>query len=188
MTPDQGLNVLNRQRPTPIAPITQGLALLLAVGLAACQSHPPKPTQRERPWVNQPLAQSLPIPVEGVSVRSLTDTWGAARSNGRRHEGIDIFAAKGTPIRSTTVGVVQKISEGGAGGKAISILGPASSRHYYAHLQRFAALKVGDQVNVGTILGTVGDTGNAKGGRPHLHYGIYLNDGRAVNPYPYLVR
>jgi peptidoglycan LD-endopeptidase LytH len=167
---------------------TRTIGLLLLLGLAACQSQPAKKTDRSQPWLTQPLAKSLPIPVAGITARQLKNTWGAARSNGRRHEGIDIFAAKGTPIRSTTVGVVQKISEGGAGGKAISIVGPAFSRHYYAHLQRFAALKVGDQVNVGTILGTVGDTGNAKGGRPHLHYGIYLNDGRAVNPYPYLVR
>jgi murein DD-endopeptidase MepM/ murein hydrolase activator NlpD len=164
------------------------MGLLLLLGLAACQSQPAKNTNRAQPWRNQSLAQLLPIPVDGVTSQQLTNTWGAARSNGRRHEGIDIFAAKGTPIRSTTVGMVQKISEGGAGGKAISILGPASSRHYYAHLQRFAALKVGDLVKVGTVLGTVGDTGNAKGGSPHLHYGIYLNDGRAVNPYPYLVR
>jgi murein DD-endopeptidase MepM/ murein hydrolase activator NlpD len=171
--------------PTPLTQIT---GLLLLLGLTACQSQPVKNTHSAQPWRNQSLAQSLPIPVDGVSARQLKNTWGAARSNGRRHEGIDIFAAKGTSVRSTTVGVVQKISEGGAGGKAISIVGPASSRHYYAHLQRFAALKVGDPVKVGTVLGTVGDTGNAKGGSPHLHYGIYLNDGRAVNPYPYLVR
>ena len=162
------------------------LALFLVMlALTGCQSR----TNRQSPVaMPQSLSKRLIVPVQGVRARDLRDTWGAARANGRRHEGIDIFADAGTPIFSTTVGVVQKISTGGAGGRAIRIAGPANSSHYYAHLQRFADLKQGDRVEVGTLLGTVGNSGNAAGGRPHLHYGIYLQDGKAVNPYLYLVR
>lgn len=166
---------------------------LLGVALlGACTSQPSKTQSAQqisahRIWLaGQTLPRQLPVPVKGIKPAQLQDTWGAARSNGRRHEGIDIFAKTGTPVVSTTVGVIQKISTGGLGGNAIWVLGPELSRHYYAHLDDFGRFKVGDRVKMGDKLGTVGDTGNAKGGRPHLHYGIYRANGQATNPYPFL--
>jgi len=162
--------------------------------LAACTSKPSKTQSAQqisanRAWLaGQDLPRKLPVPVKGIKPTQLQDTWGAARSGGRRHEGIDIFAKTGTPVLSTTVGVVQKISSGGLGGKAIWVLGPQLTRHYYAHLDDFGRFKVGDRVKVGDKLGTVGDTGNAKGGRPHLHYGIYWANGQATNPYPFFTQ
>lgn len=129
----------------------------------------------------------LPVPVDGVAARRIADTWGAARDGGARgHEGVDIFAPRGTPVRSSTVGIVAAIRDGGLGGRQVWVLGPARERHYYAHLDDWApGLGMGDVVQPGTLLGHVGTTGNAQGTPSHLHYGIYRADG-AYNPRPLL--
>lgn len=131
-----------------------------------------------------PEPNSLPSPIEGAN---LTDTWGAARSGGRSHEGIDIFAARNTPIHSTTPGIVRKVGTNELGGNVVMILGPGAVSHYYAHLQDFADIKEGDWVEAGDVIGYVGDSGNAKGTPTHVHYGIYTQSG-AVNPYPLLIK
>lgn len=129
-----------------------------------------------------PTEDSLPSP---LPEQHLTDTWGAARSQGRSHEGIDIFAARGTPIQSTTQGIVRKVGKNNLGGRVVVIVGPGGAGHYYAHLEDYADIVPNDWVNAGDIIGYVGDSGNAKGTPPHVHYGIYIN-GSAVNPYPLL--
>ncbi|WP_188900426.1 M23 family metallopeptidase [Deinococcus aerophilus] len=129
-----------------------------------------------------PAEGSLPNPLPG---QGLTDTWGAARSQGRRHEGIDIFAARHTPIRATTRGMVLNVGPNGLGGRTVMLLGPGGQRHYYAHLERYPDLRRGEWIEAGTVVGYVGDSGNAKGTPPHLHYGIYTGGG-AINPYPLL--
>ena len=129
-----------------------------------------------------PAENSLPSP---LPEQSLTDTWGAARSQGRSHEGIDIFAARGTPIQSTTQGIVRKVGENNLGGRVVVVVGPGGAGHYYAHLEDYADIAPNDWVNQGDVIGYVGDSGNAKGTPPHAHYGIYIN-GNAVNPYPLL--
>ena len=129
-----------------------------------------------------PTANSLPSP---LPEQHLTDTWGAARSQGRSHEGIDIFAARGTPIRATTQGIVRKVGENTLGGRVVVVVGPGGAGHYYAHLEDYADISPNDWVDAGDIIGYVGDSGNAKGMPPHVHYGIYIS-GSAVNPYPLL--
>ena len=129
-----------------------------------------------------PTENSLPSP---LPEKNLTDTWGAARSQGRSHEGIDIFAERGTPIQSTTQGIVSKVGENNLGGRVVVVVGPGGAGHYYAHLEDYADIAPNDWVNQGDIIGYVGDSGNAKGTPPHVHYGIYIN-GSAVNPYPLL--
>ncbi|STZ76924.1 M23 family metallopeptidase [Bergeriella denitrificans] len=126
-----------------------------------------------------PDMMSLPNPVRG---QSFQDTWQAARSGGRRHEGVDIFAKKGTAVRSTTDGIVTKIGRNRLGGKIIGIQG-AGAWHYYAHLNS-RSVDLYDRVKAGQKIGTVGNSGNAKTTAPHLHYGIYPTHGGAVNPYP----
>ncbi|HEX9944672.1 MAG TPA: M23 family metallopeptidase [Thermoanaerobaculia bacterium] len=133
----------------------------------------------------EPPPTALPVPVEGVAPSHLANTWGAPRSEGRTHQGIDIFAPKGTPVLSATRGVVVRKGWNRLGGKTVTVLGPGGWYHYYAHLDEWDAPATGDWVEVGTVLGYVGDTGNAKGTPPHLHYGIYASDG-ARNPYPLL--
>ena len=129
-----------------------------------------------------PTENSLPNP---LPKQHLTDTWGAARSQGRSHEGIDIFAARGTPIQATTQGIVSKVGENALGGRVVMIVGPGGAGHYYAHLEDYADISPNNWVNAGDTIGYVGDSGNAKGTPPHVHYGIYIN-GSAVNPYPLL--
>nr|WP_244171121.1 M23 family metallopeptidase [Xanthomonas populi] len=128
----------------------------------------------------------LKIPVEGVHARRIADTYGAPRGRDRSHAGVDIFAPRGTPVLSATRGVVSAIRDQGLGGKQVWVLGPAMQRHYYAHIDDWAAgLKVGDVVEPGTSLGMVGTTGNARGTPPHLHYGVYGRNG-AYDPLPLL--
>lgn len=132
-----------------------------------------------------PAPASLPVPVRGVPERALRDTWGGARSGGRKHEGIDIFARRGAAVISSTEGVVLRVGTNRLGGQVVWVLGPGGQRHYYAHLDRYADIENGQRVRAGTILGYVGTTGNAAGTPPHLHYGIY-EAGGAINPYPLL--
>ncbi len=128
----------------------------------------------------------LPVPVEGVARRSLSDTWGAARSGGRRHEGIDIFASRNRPIRSVSEGLVEKVGWDALGGRVVVVTGPGGYHHYYAHLEKFGHLEAGDWIDSGTVVGYVGNSGNAAKTPTHLHYGIYRPAGGAVNPYPFL--
>jgi murein DD-endopeptidase MepM/ murein hydrolase activator NlpD len=131
---------------------------------------------------------SLPVPVAGIRPSQLADTWGAPRSGGRHHEGIDIFAPRFTPIVSATEGIVSAKGTNGLGGRFVTVTGPGGYNHYYAHMERFGAHAPGDWVARGDTLGYVGDSGNAKGTPTHLHYGIYKLSGGAVNPYPFLVK
>lgn len=131
-----------------------------------------------------PPPATLPVPVQGVAPRQVADTFGAPRGADRRHEGVDIFAPRGTPVTSTTRGVVVAINDRGLGGRQVWVLGPAGERHYYAHLDDWApGLAEGDVVEAGAALGTVGNSGNARGTPPHLHYGVYGSDG-ALDPLP----
>ena len=127
-----------------------------------------------------------PVPVSGIEPRRIADTFGARRGRDRTHEGVDIFARRGTSVVSATRGVVLSVREGGLGGRQVWVLGPALERHYYAHLDDWApGLTQGAVVHEGDVLGAVGDTGNARGTPPHLHYGVYDAQG-PVDPLPRL--
>jgi murein DD-endopeptidase MepM/ murein hydrolase activator NlpD len=130
--------------------------------------------------------QTLPVPVEGVRASGLVDTWGAPRSGGRRHKGIDIFGKRGIKIRSTTEGVVTSVGENRLGGRCVWVMGPGGYLHYYAHLDNYGNVKPGLRIHAGHFVGIVGNSGNAKGTPPHLHYGIYKLVSGACNPYPLL--
>ena len=165
-----------------VAPMLVALAALALLLLAV-------PTARRPVRLAKLLSQSppekLPVPVAGVKASRLSNTWGAARSGGRRHEGIDIFARRSTPVRSTTEGVVVSTASNRLGGTCIVVMGPGGHRHYYAHLERHGRYGVGDWVGAGDTIGYVGNSGNARSTPPHLHYGIYTASG-AINPYPLL--
>jgi murein DD-endopeptidase MepM/ murein hydrolase activator NlpD len=121
-----------------------------------------------------------------VEPGAFSDTWGAARSGGRSHQGIDIFARRNTPVVSATEGVVVRAGENALGGRTITVMGPGGWRHYYAHLEKWVGREEGDWVLPGDVIGFVGTTGNAPRDAPHLHYGIYTREG-AINPFPFLV-
>jgi peptidoglycan LD-endopeptidase LytH len=159
---------------------------LIGLGMLLVWSGPLK-----RPIVALRLAleeppKSLPMPIPGVPSAALRDTWGAARSSGRRHEGVDIFAPKGTAVRSTTRGLVFRVGENRLGGNVVWIFGPGRQMHYYAHLDRFGEFQPGDFVMPGDVVGYVGNSGNARGTPPHLHYGVYTPGAGAIDPFPLL--
>jgi murein DD-endopeptidase MepM/ murein hydrolase activator NlpD len=165
-------------------------AVLVVVVVLIAASVPLVRPLVERAWFVatlsiEPVPAHLPAPVATERPVRLIDSWGAVRPGGRRHEGIDIFAAKGTPVVSTTRGVVTRVGTNRLGGQIVGVLGPGMEWHYYAHLDRFGAFEEGDIVRPGDVLGFVGSSGNARGTPPHLHYGIYRSG--AENPYPRLV-
>lgn len=131
---------------------------------------------------SMPAPERVIVPVRGVQPAQLSNTWHAARGAGRKHEGIDIFAARGTPVHSATEGIVLRVGTNRLGGRVVWVLGPGGQRHYYAHLDRFADITAGAQVRAGTVLGYVGNSGNAASTPAHLHYGVY-EAGGALNPY-----
>ncbi len=125
------------------------------------------------------IPQHMIIPVKGATIKSWDDQsfWAYPWGSSITHKGIDIFADKGTPVIAATKGFVVYTHEGGKGGKSVMVLGPKWRFHYYAHLDEIDTFPLAP-VKAGTILGTVGDTGNAKGKPPHLHYAI-------TTPFPY---
>ncbi|MHA6251936.1 M23 family metallopeptidase [Oceanobacillus sp. CAU 1775] len=137
------------------------------------------------------------FPVDTNYNYSYRNTWGDRRGYGglRIHEGTDIFAGYGTPIHSTTYGVVEMMGWNRYGGWRIGIRDIYNIYHYYAHMSGFKEdLEVGQIVKPGDVLGSVGSTGYGPPGTsgkfpPHLHYGMYKDDGRnewSFDPYPYL--
>ena len=160
-----------------------GLCILV---LAGCNPRAVRQTAASVTLLRQELPRSLPVPVDGVAPARLVNSWGSARDGGRGHQGIDIFAPRGTPIRSTTEGVIESKGMRGLGGLVVTILGPGGYRHYYAHLEDLGPQAVGEWVHQGEIIGYVGNSGNAAVSPTHLHYGIYAPSGRAINPYPFL--
>ena len=166
----------------------RNVALIVALyGVVAVV--PPRPFEKPLAiyrLVTAPAPLRVAIPVAGVAAARLRDNWGASRDAGaRRHEGIDIFAARGTRVVAATDGIVSRVGLDPRGGRVVWVMGPARQMHYYAHLDRHADIRAGDLVRTGDVLGEVGTTGNAKGTPPHLHYGIYANG--AIDPYPLLV-
>ena len=129
---------------------------------------------------------SLGFPVAGKSNSDIHSFWGATRNGGSRsHEGIDVFAPRGTPVVAAEGGYVSSTGNRGLGGKQVWVrTGLFGSSHYYAHLDSIA-VQSGSRVQLGDTLGFVGNTGNAITTSPHLHFGIYYSRG-AVDPLPYV--
>jgi len=125
------------------------------------------------------LPQNMIIPVEGATTKSWDEKsfWAYPWGSSITHKGIDIFAEKGVPVIASTNGIVIYTYEGGKGGKSVMMLGPKWRFHYYAHLDEIKTFAL-KPLKRGAVLGTVGDTGNAVGKPPHLHYAI-------TSPFPY---
>jgi len=119
--------------------------------------------------------------------RKLTDTFGAPRPGGRKHEGIDIFAPEGTPIHAITSGTVVQGFQNALGGNVVRIQGDDGRFYFYAHLKDGTNdhLKVGQHVNAGQVIGGVGHTGDAAGTPNHLHFQVREN-GEWINPFKFV--
>lgn len=159
--------------------------------------------QKGKEWVDvhsptkPPLSgpSTLVIPVEGVSVTELTDSYSDSRSDGTRlHEAIDIMAPTGTPVVAAAGGTVEKLFQSDAGGLTVYVRSTdRETLYYYAHLDSYAVgLREGQVVAAGREIGTVGSSGNASDDAPHLHFAIMRTASNAqwwepanpVNPYP----
>lgn len=119
------------------------------------------------------LPAPMQIPVEGASARDWNprsfwfEPWGVSGV----HKGIDIFAPRGRAVRAASAGVVVYTGELAQGGRVVLVLGARWRVHYYAHLDSID-VGIGQPVSGGTRIGSVGDSGNAQGKPPHLHYSV----------------
>jgi murein DD-endopeptidase MepM/ murein hydrolase activator NlpD len=154
-------------------------------------------------------ASALPSAAQGIKltfpqdpeVTYFSDTWRAPRSGGRRHQGTDLMAPKGTEIYAAADGVVIRVTSSRRAGRYVGIAHADGWETYYMHLNNDLpgtndgkapwfltvafGIAEGAEVRAGQLIGWVGDSGNAEGGMPHTHFELHRN-GRAVNPYPYL--
>jgi murein DD-endopeptidase MepM/ murein hydrolase activator NlpD len=146
---------------------------------------PPAPTG-DYPLAGPNAASAKYLKVFPVAGRHrYSNDFGAPRSQGS-HQGNDIMADRGVPLRAVADGSIKRLtrSETGLGGLWVWFTDTAGNEYYYAHMDTVAAdLTVGMSVAAGHVLGTVGNTGDARYGAPHLHFEIHPGGGPAVNPY-----
>lgn len=128
------------------------------------------------------IPENIVIPAQGATAQDWNhntfwyEPWGSSGV----HKGIDIFGVKRTPVVAATSGLVIFSGLLGKGGNAIAILGPKWRIHYFAHLNT-NNVAFGEFVSINNQIGTLGDTGNAAGKQPHVHYSIL-----SIIPIPWL--
>ena len=164
-------------------------AATAARAAAEQQAHPPPPARgggaQSPPLTNQPPAKGPPpivspgswlCPIDGPN--AFGDTWGAPRSGGRRHEGVDMMSPLGTPVVAVVAGsATMKTAD--LGGNVIWLTGVDGNSYFYGHLSAWEGTS--RTVSAGEVIGYVGATGQTTAN--HLHFGIYPGGGSAVNPY-----
>lgn len=116
----------------------------------------------------------------GSAPAPFANTWGAPRSGGRRHQGADMIGQQGVPILAVVDGIAEPRTNE-LGGTTIWFSGVDGNKYYYAHMDRYGQL---GSVTAGTVIGYVGQSGNAQFSIAHLHFEIHPLGGPAVNPYP----
>jgi murein DD-endopeptidase MepM/ murein hydrolase activator NlpD len=139
--------------------------------------------QRKIDDLDEDVVDDLFIPILfGLTLDDVFPNFGDPRDGGSRtHEGLDFMALRGTPIVTPTDAVVTRVGEGESAGLYVYTANPGGESFRYMHLDAIADIDAGDVLKAGDFIGTVGDTGNAKGGAPHLHFEI--RDGEAQDPF-----
>ncbi|MBP3192896.1 M23 family metallopeptidase [Natronogracilivirga saccharolytica] len=138
-------------------------------------------------------ASDIIIPVSDLVKENIENTWGAPRQGDRTHQGIDLFASRGTTVVSAIDGVILISGRNTLGGNIVRILGDDRRIYYYAHLQSYLDFERGQPVSQGQTIGFVGNTGNAVSTPPHLHFEIMVISRlfplrtKNINPYPELL-
>jgi murein DD-endopeptidase MepM/ murein hydrolase activator NlpD len=148
---------------------------------------PEEPTDttvpEEEPPPPSPSGGTCPV----AGAVSFTDSWGDPRSGGRSHQGVDMIAARNTPIVAIYSGRIDRLTDGTLSGLAIWFRADNGDVFFYAHLESFADVSDGQSVSQGEVIGYNGSSGNAPAFLPHLHFEWHPGGGSPVNPYP-LVR
>jgi peptidoglycan LD-endopeptidase LytH len=116
---------------------------------------------------------------------SYVDSWGAARSGGRSHQGTDVMAPHGARVFAFVNGVVSRESTSTNGGIQLYLQGDNGVEYFYAHLSGYA-VSTGTRVRAGQLIAYNGQTGNARYTAPHVHFEVHPGGGSPVNPYPHL--
>lgn len=187
--PPPGINLDGKLPPAP-----QVMPDLTEVDL------PLRPASQDAPSAAPAQPPSVPagkllIPVDGMPLAKITDTFDQPRGNERHHEALDIMAPKGTKVLAAADGKVVKLFTSKPGGLTIYQFDPTEKyAYYYAHLDRYAdGLQEGAQIKRGDLIGYVGVTGNSDPNAPHLHFAVFELTpekqwwkGTPVNPYPLL--
>ena len=142
--------------------------------------------QSRKPEVSVTIGEAvidtpLVFPVDGAS--NFGPTFGAPR-DGHTHQGVDIFATEGTPVRAVVSGAVV-YSENTLGGQTATLIGADNTSYYYAHLSAYEG--AARSVRAGEVIGYVGHTGNASQTPAHLHFEIHPHRGDAIDPYDALM-
>lgn len=151
----------------------------------AAAAAPPPSGAAPGPAVPAAAAPKPPVAATGdwtcpvAGPNAFSNDYGAARAGGRSHQGNDILAERGTPVVANVSGVVTQRS-GGIGGIAYFLNGDDGNTYYGAHMDSSAA---SGQVSAGTVIGFVGNTGDAQGGPTHLHFEMHPGGGGPINPY-----
>jgi murein DD-endopeptidase MepM/ murein hydrolase activator NlpD len=194
-----------RRKPSPLA---RALSLAAAAALlTACASGGTRPTTAPAPLdasaagaaalatdTGYLRSRGLMVPVVGVTVDRLSDTFYDRRGEERVHRAIDILAPRGTPVVAADDGSILRVSSNALGGLTIYASDPSRRLvYYYAHLDRYEiVVHKGKVLAKGDVIGYVGTTGNARGGPPHLHFQVmrydgerHWWDGEPIDPFPY---
>ena len=129
---------------------------------------------------NLVLGLSWTCPVDGGA---FNNDWGVVKPDGRIHEGVDVFAQRGTPIVAPVSGHVHQVTSN-RGGLSFLLVGDDGWTYYGAHMD---SVGVSGSIGAGATLGTVGDSGNAVGSPPHLHLEVWRGAEPTQNPYPALI-
>lgn len=193
-TPETPIGVIPESWPRP--PIAQLTPSPLVAESSPSPAPPIETRTLELPVLQTDLdrlrARSLIIPVQGLSPKSLRDTFKDSRG-GRVHQAIDIMAPRGTPVLAVDDGRVEKLFTSKQGGITLYQFDPSGEYcYYYAHLDSYARdIANGRVLRKGDVIGYVGFTGNASPAGPHLHFTVFrLGEGKrwwegtAINPFP----